>query len=1001
MSSQMESMFKQYLAWYQGHRAKYGPNTAVLMQVGKFFEIYDRLNLSTNSTSTNIREIADLCSLNLSENRDPEDANLIKLCGGFPEPSLPKFEKQLLDAGFTVVIVVQKKNTKGDVEERCVERICSPGVYENRYNSLGRIPDTTDSCLIGLLLEPNGPSNFYIGVAAIDIQTGNTWSTESQMPFLQNQPNIDNIEPFFMMHPPAEVVCWWDGPVQQAPSEATIRTWFRFSKPTVIHIRTEKPTKPTPEFIRNSFSMKVNLQPHIVLGLDRYNQAYRCLGSTLNFVEEHIPSLLRKLRNNTVWIPESRVRLGNAALEQLNIVSGNSECLLYWLQKTYTAVGRRSLRERILCPIADIDELNRRFQRIDFFRSLLSDASIEKYLRSIYDLSRLHRKLHLTTLSYTDLHHLLLTYQATTDLVTKFNNSPISIYQPERILDWFQARQRPWSLERILSADVNSLERTHPWAKSIYPELDGYEADWNTLMSEARQWAATTSEPNAPINVVQAENLPFEFVTTKKRFEKLSGKGLTFHPTSSKSTGGTIESKEIAQFQKRAVQLKKQWSTRQDEIWIQALESWSSSCEEAVAGAPISEFVTIWVGNLDAEYALAQCAKAYDLITPTFVKADKSSINVSSLRHPIIERVNTTSPYVSHNIALGLPPKNAEDAGQAEAGLLIYGTNASGKSSLMKALGIAVLCAQTGIPVAASSMTLSPYTGIFTRILGNDNLWASLSSFAVEMTEFRAILKYADKHSLILGDELCSGTETRSATAIVSAGIQILVKRGAQFLFATHLHEISEMEAIRNLAAVKFAHLAVEYNSQNKQIVYRRTLAPGPGASLYGLEVCYGLDMDAEFLALANECREIVTSRYNSAVEIRKCEICGSQKDLETHHIQHQSEAKNGFVESGTHVHRASNLAVLCDYCHGSHHAGKIVIKGWVTTSLGRTLEWYKTELSPAQSRTDPLDTNTRTVLQRLIAKKTKEKDMLVVLNAELGREVKTSELRRWKKIVS
>ena len=159
--------------------------------------------------------------------------------------------------------------------------------------------------------------------------------------------------------------------------------------------------------------------------------------------------------------------------------------------------------------------------------------------------------------------------------------------------------------------------------------------------------------------------------------------------------------------------------------------------------------------------------------------------------------------------------------------------------------------------------------------------------------------------------------------------------------------------------------------------------------------------MDPEFLALANESREIVTSRYNSAVEIRKCEICGSQKDLETHHIQHQSAAKNGFVESGTHVHRASNLTVLCDYCHGCHHAGKIVIKGWVTTSLGRTLEWYKTELSPAQSREDPLDTNTRTILQRLIAKKTKEKDMCVALAAELGREIKIAELRQWKKMLA
>jgi DNA mismatch repair protein MutS len=996
MSAQMESMFKQYLAWYQGHRAKYGPNTAVLMQVGKFFEIYDRLNLSTNTTNTNIREIADLCSLNLSENRDPSDDNLIKLCGGFPEPSLPKFEKQLLDAGYTVVIVVQRKNTKGDVEERCVERICSPGVYENRYNTLGRIPDTTDSCLIGLLLEPNGPANFYIGVSAIDIQTGNTWSTESQMPFLQNLPNIDNIEPFFMMHPPAEVVCWWIGPSSQAPVEATIRTWFRFPKSTVIHIRAEKPAKPSAEFIRNSFSMKTNLQPHIVLGLERYNQAYRCLGSTLNFVEEHIPSLLKKLRNNTVWIPESRVRLGNAALEQLNIVSGSSECLLFWLQKTFTSLGRRSLRERILCPIANIDELTTRFKRIDFLRPIIGDSSIEKALRSIYDLSRLHRKLHLTTLNYTDLHHLLLTYGATAELIGKFSASPISIDQEEKIQDWFQKRQRPWSVQRILSADVNSLDRTHPWAKEIYPELDMFEQQWSDLMTEVKGWAAATGEASAPINIVPSEIYPFEFVTTRKRFEKLAGKGLQFHAPTSKSSGGTLESKEISQFQKRALTLKKQWTAKQDTIWIECLEQWSASCEEIVTNTPISEFVTNWIGNLDAEFALARCAKEYDLVTPNFVNHTKSSVQIVGLRHPIIERIHTLSPYVKHDITLG---QNTEAVGGAESGLLIYGTNASGKSSLMKALGIAVLCAQTGIPVAASTMNLSPYTGIFTRILGNDNLWASLSSFAVEMTEFRAILKYANEHSLILGDELCSGTETRSATAIVSAGIQILVKRGAQFLFATHLHEISETEEIRKLTAVKFAHLGVEYNSANKQIVYRRTLEAGPGSSLYGLEVCYGLDMDPEFLEFANVSRQHAQSRYNSAVEVRKCEICGSQKDMETHHIQHQHTAENGFVEAGTHVHRASNLTVLCGLCHNQHHAGKLVIKGWVSTSVGRTLEWYKSD-TPAPSKTEPLDEPIKSLIRKMLSKKAKEKDIVCALNIELGRVVKITELRKWKKML-
>ena len=432
MSTQMESMFKQYLAWYQGHKAKYGKNTAVLMQVGKFFEIYDRLNLITNQTYTNIREIADLCSLNLSESAESD--TVLKLCGGFPEQSLPKFERQLLDSGFTVVVIVQRKNSRGDVEERAVERISSPGIYENRYNTAGRSPDTSDSCLLGILIEPNDTNSLCVGIAAIDIQTGHTWSTETTMTFLQNQPNIDTIEPFFLMHNPVEVVIWSP---KKIIKESEIRSWFHFPSQTIIHIRTDAVPKPTPESMRRAFTMKTNLQPYTVLGLEKYPQAYRSLGATLGFVEEHIPSLLKKLRNNTVWVPENRVRLGNAALEQLNIVSNSNECLLFWLQKTFTAVGRRSLKERILSPISDVAELRERFSRIDFLKTQIENPEIEKHLRSVYDLSRLHRKLHLCSLTITDLSHLLLTYKSVNTLVSRFTNTISSIknqYTKEMII---------------------------------------------------------------------------------------------------------------------------------------------------------------------------------------------------------------------------------------------------------------------------------------------------------------------------------------------------------------------------------------------------------------------------------------------------------------------------------------------------------------------------------------------------------------------------------------
>jgi len=986
MSSLNESMYSQYLAWYQGHLAKYGKMTAVLMQVGKFFEIYDRLNLETNTTQTNIREIADLCSLNLSESRDPMDPNLLKLFGGFPEASLPKFEKQLLDSGFTVVVIVQKKNNKGDVEERIVERISSPGIYENRY-AAGRLEDQNDTCLLGLVLDQNDYKSMYVGLSAIDIQSGNTWSTETVMPFIQGVPNIDSIEPFFLMHPPAEVVCW-----SKDLTESLVRSWFRFPQSTKLHIRREIPKKMGPEFLNAAYSLKTNLQPHIVLGLERYPQAFTTLQALLQFVEEHIPSLLKKLRNNTVWVPESRVRLGNAALEQLNIVSNNSENLLFWLQKTYTALGRRNLRERILTPISDIGELKTRFSRIKFLQN--SSAMIEKPLRTIYDLSRIHRKLHLNTITLIDISHLLTTYKSIAELIQKFTHTEIAIKAEKAVLDWL--KNTIWCEERIKTSESTSLEKTHPWLRGVFPNLDAYEDQWAALIKEVKDYINTIADLNSPISLSVGDFHPFELLTTRKRFEKLSNTKLSFHPISAKSTGGTIDSKEIQAFQKRGSTILKLWGQLKDEIWLDTITKWSQSCDVPCQNIPISEFITNWVAVLDTEYSLARCSNDYGYIIPSFLESPTSSICVKGLRHPIIERIHSQSPYVKHDISLGY---KGIEAGTSENGLLIYGTNASGKSSIMKALGIAVLCAQTGIPVAATEMKLSPYSSIFTRILGNDNLWSALSSFAVEMTEFRAILKYADKNSLVLGDELCSGTETRSATAIVSAGIQTLVKRGTQFLFATHLHEISELEEIRNLETVKFAHLGIMYDNLKNQIIYNRTLEPGSGSSLYGLEVCYGLDMDPEFLELAMNCRKQTVNRYNSSVEKKECYICKSTNKLEAHHIKHQSSAKQGFVDHGIKVHDSSNLTILCEFCHNDHHNGNLHIIGWKDTSLGRVLEFKRTivEKPIEKVKTDIFD-DIKDTLKISISKKKKEKEILQSIYSEFGLEATISDLRSWKK---
>ena len=137
------------------------------------------------------------------------------------------------------------------------------------------------------------------------------------------------------------------------------------------------------------------------------------------------------------------------------------------------------------------------------------------------------------------------------------------------------------------------------------------------------------------------------------------------------------------------------------------------------------------------------------------------------MRHPIIEQIQKKYEYVPNNCFIGKKVTNNED-NEDTKGILLYGINASGKSSYMKAVGLNLILAQAGFFVAAKSFTYYPYTKIFTRISGNDNIFKGHSSFAVEMLELRCILNRCDNRSLILGDELC-GTESTSVSMIVVA----------------------------------------------------------------------------------------------------------------------------------------------------------------------------------------------------------------------------------------
>ena len=261
--------------------------------------------------------------------------------------------------------------------------------------------------------------------------------------------------------------------------------------------------------------------------------------------------------------------------------------------------------------------------------------------------------------------------------------------------------------------------------------------------------------------------------------------------------------------------------------------------------------------------------------------------------------------------------------------------------------------AQCGLYVPSENFEYNIFSSIYTRISGNDNLFRGQSSFIVEMNELRSILKRCNQSSLVIGDEICRGTEHLSGTAIVGATIMRLIENNVKFLFATHLHDLPNLSSIKKLNNVKFYHLSVE--KKGGELIFNRHLKEGTGEQVYGITIANYILDDPEFIKKAVELKNDLMQKnnlsyklvndkkslYNNDMYIDKCTVCGSNNKLETHHIVFQKEYKEtpyGEINNKKfHLvkNHKSNLVVLCQKCHDDLHNNKIQINSLVQTSNG------------------------------------------------------------------
>jgi len=945
---------------------KYGKNALVLIEIGTFFEVYEVNNDSLKIGKA--KEIAELLNIQLTRKNKAilENSPSNPLLAGVPAVSLERYLSRLISTKKYTIVVVKQKGEMPNVS-RYVSNIISPGTNFEYLN------EANENNIVSLIIDEN-LGIYSVGYTAIDVSTGKTICNEIHSTRDDKTYALDVAFNLLQTYTTSEVILTLDSKdidLEWLLSYLELNTthYSLNTKRFKINFQNELFTR---IFQINSFLSAIEF-----LDLERYPYTTESLAVLIDFIIEHDESIIDKM-NKPQFLAENKfMYIGNNAMEQLSVISRNpmDVTLLQLIDYTSTAFGKRLLKERLLNPICDKRILEARY---DLTEKLLPNIdTFETHLKQIYDLERITRRIKLLKLHPVELSYIAMSLEAILALLNETIKHDLAL--DHTLYD--ETREMLSVISDTFELDVCAKFRIEQindniFKDGIYPAIDTIR---RTQQNEVNKMDAvalhvdalfnknkliSTSTNYTTVNYLESEG--YHIYLTRNRFALIE--------ESLKQSFVSINKQHYFfkdftyKYLKNAVKVQaplfdeitRNYETAQVKLvslvklrYIESLDTLENKF------SLLLDKLIAFVANIDVAISNAKASKKMNLTRP--IIEEGNFYEAIALRHPIIEANEQRGIYVPNDIFLGhnnttkhkhITLKASE--GEDVLGTLLYGINASGKSSLMKSIGLSVVLAQSGFFVPAEKLYFGIYEKIFTRIVSQDNLYKGLSTFAVEMLELKNIFNRANMHSLILGDEISQGTETESALAIVSSAILRLISLKSTFIFATHLHQLGTIPELKDLKNLIFLHLGIKYDEKDDKLVYTRILQLGMGDSLYGLEFAKSLHMDKEFLQTAQSIRANLNhggsymkklqagkrSKYNKNLYISLCAICS--KDVEDiHHISHQKEANDAGNITHYHKNHKYNLLPLCKKHHQDVHEGNIIILGFDMTDEGLKLQYH------------------------------------------------------------
>ena len=723
---------------------------------------------------------------------------------GVPYHSVSSYIAKLVNKGYKVAICEQvedPKSVKGIVKREVV-RVITPGtVIDTDY-----LDEKSNNYLMGIKIDGNKGA-----IAYVDITTGEFKASE-----LEGEDIIFKLLGEINKIAPKEILL----------EEKTYDKYYEELKKhnTLSDVNISKITekRKCEDYLKDYFKV-ISLES---FGLKDRKMAIVVSATILNYVVELQKGKELPVNNILYTSSENIMELNITTQRNLDIVDNYREkngvgTLLWVMDECMTSMGSRLLKKFIKNPLLDIEKINERQKDIAFFiENVLLREEIREKLKSIYDIERIIGKLILETENGRDLISLKISIKNSLEILKLLQGNSIFSIEVKTLIDIYNLIEKTIVEEPPFSVREGGIIRQG--YNEMLDELHGLSKDGKDYILEIE---------NRERERTGIKGLKIKYNKVFGYFIEVTRANAHLVPSD------YIRKQTLANAERYIVPDLKEYEEKvlnaKDKIENLEYQLFKEVAYEIKSHKEILQDLAYKIAYLDVASDLAHIAIKNSYVQPE-IHAGKD-IEIIAGRHPIVEKLIPAGEYVKNNIVFD---DNKEM-------IILTGPNMSGKSTYMKQVALIIIMAHMGSYVPANYAKIGVVDKIFTRIGASDDLLTGQSTFMLEMSEVANIVNSATNRSFIILDEIGRGTSTFDGISIATAITEYIHERiGAKTIFATHYHELTQLEDKLDRAE----NYRIEVKENDKEIVFLREIVKGGADKSYGIEVARLAGLPKEIL---------------------------------------------------------------------------------------------------------------------------------------------------------